>query len=213
MTALVLGALYLRAEGYISPETVVGFLGEHRTLAPVLFIVLYSILPSLLVTTIPMTIGAGFLWGPLWGAALSVTGATIGFSVSFLISRYLAGDYFRTRFNNSLWKRLMEHVDRGGWKVVAFTRINPIFPATVVSYMFGVTSIRFSDYLWSTFVFFVPPSIAMASFGSSLGNFVLTGDAKGIATGLAVASVAMLLMFALKPLAGKLLPVGEKADS
>jgi uncharacterized membrane protein YdjX (TVP38/TMEM64 family) len=212
MLALIAGAFYLRKAGYISPESVMGFLEEHRTLAPVLFILVYAILPSLLLPTLPMTIGAGFLWGPLWGTVLSVVGASTGFTVSFLVSRYIAGEYFRTKFDFVLWKWLMEHVEKSGWKVVAFTRINPIFPATVLSYLFGVTSVRFIDYVWATFVFIIPPCIAIASFGSSLGDFVLTGDMKGVVIKLAIASLALLLMFALKPLAKKLIPEREKAD-
>ncbi len=212
MLALIIGAFYLRKAGYISPESVVGFLQEHRMLAPALFILVYAVLPSLLLPTLPMAIGAGFLWGPLWGTVLSVVGATAGFTISFLVSRYIAGDYFRTKFNFVLWKWLMEHVENSGWKVVAFTRINPIFPAMVCSYLFGITSVKFVDYVWATFVFIIPPCIAIASFGSSLGEFVLAGDMKGVVYKLAIASLALLLMFAMKPLAKRLLPEKEKVD-
>jgi uncharacterized membrane protein YdjX (TVP38/TMEM64 family) len=212
MLSLIVGTFYLRKAGYISPESVMGFLEEHRALAPAVFILVYAIMPSLLLPTLPMSVGAGFLWGPLWGTVLSVVGATSGFTISFLVSRYIAGDYFRTKFDFVLWKWLMEHVEKSGWKVVAFTRINPIFPAAVCSYLFGVTSVRFIDYVWATFVFIIPPCIAIASFGSSLGDFVLTGDMKGVVTKLAIASLALLFIFALKPLAKKLLPEKEKVD-
>ncbi len=212
MLVLIIGVFYLRKGGYISPESLVEFLDEHRTLAPALFILVYAIMPSLLLPTIPMAIGAGFLWGPLWGTVFTVVGATTGFTISFLVSRYVAGDYFRTKFDFVLWKWLMEHVEKNGWKVVAFTRINPIFPAMICSYLFGVTSVRFVDYVWATFVFIIPPCIVIVSFGSSLGEFVLTGDMKGVVAKLAIASLALLFMFALKPLARRLLPEKEEAD-
>lgn len=212
MLALMIGAFYLRKAGYISPESVMVFLEEHRTLAPALFILVYAVLPSLLLPTFPLAIGAGFLWGPLWGTVLSVVGATTGFTISFLVSRYIAGDYFRTKFDFVLWKWLMERVEKNGWKVVAFTRINPIFPAMICSYLFGVTSVKFVDYVWATFIFIIPPCIAVVSFGSSLGEFVLTGDMRDAVAKLAIASLALLLIFALKPLAKKLLPEKEKAD-
>jgi uncharacterized membrane protein YdjX (TVP38/TMEM64 family) len=212
LAALIATALCLRQAGYISPEGVMGFLGEHRTLAPLIYILIFAILPSLLITALPMTIGAGFLWGPVWGSVLSLTGSIIGHSVSFLVSRYVAGEYFKTRFDFALVKWLMGHVDRNGWKVVAFTRINPIFPASIVSYLFGLTSIKYIDYLWATAVFFIPPTIAIVSFGSSLGEFVLTGDIKGIVTGLVIASVALLVMFAMRPIARKLMPDKERND-
>ncbi len=212
LATLIFGAYYLRTNGHFSPESFMVFLREHHTLAPIIFIAVYSILPSLLVTTIPMTMGAGFLWGPVYGTLFSVSGATIGFSVSFLISRYIAGDYVKSKLDHSIWKWMLQNVDRNGWKVVAFTRVNPVFPATVVSYLFGLTSIRFFEYLWSTFVFFLPPTVAIASFGSSMGSFVLTGDMTGIVKGLVIASVVILAVLALKPIARKLAPVKESVE-
>lgn len=211
LVLLIAGVFLLRRAGYITPQGVVGFLQEHSTLAPLIYLLVYAVLPSLLVTTLPMTIAAGFLWGPLWGSVLSLSGATIGFSISFMVSRHIAGDYFKSRFDFAIVNWLMSHVDKHGWKAVAFTRINPIFPATIVSYLFGVTSIRFKDYLWATVVFFIPPTVAIASFGSSMGEFALTGDMRGIVKGLIIASVALLVMFALKPLARKLMPEKENA--
>ena len=205
----ILAAFFLRKAGYISAEGIFAFLKDHRLLAPVLFIAIYSILPSLFFPSLPLTIGAGFLWGPLWGVVFSITGATIGCSIAFLISRYLAADYFRNKLNYSGWRWLLKQVDKNGWKVVAFTRINPIFPSTLISYLFGVTSIPFLKYLWSTFVFMFPPCIAFVAFGGSIREFVLVGDLKGIAVSMLIALFAFLLLFLLKPLIKKKLSVGK----
>jgi uncharacterized membrane protein YdjX (TVP38/TMEM64 family) len=203
----ILAAFFLRQAGYISAEGIFTFLQNHRLLAPALFIAIYSILPSLFFPTLPLTIGAGFLWGPFWGVVFSITGATIGSSFSFLISRYLAAEYFRNRLNYSAWQWLLKQVDKNGWRVVAFTRVNPIFPSSLISYLFGVTSIPFLKYLWATFVFMLPPTIALAAFGSSIREFALVGNLKGIITSLLIAVIAFLLLFLLKPLIRKKLSV------
>lgn len=205
MIIFILTAFYLRKAGYITSEGVLGFLEKRRIIAPVLFILIYSIVPSLLLPSLPLTIGAGFLWGPFWGVVFSITGATIGCSLAFLISRYLAADYFRNKLNYSGWQWLLKQVDKNGWKVVAFTRINPIFPSTLISYLFGVTSIPFLKYLWATFVFMLPLCIAFVTFGGSIGEFVLAGNLKGILTSMLIAVCAFVLVFLLKPLIKKML--------
>ncbi len=199
-------ATYLRNAGYISAESLFDFIKHYKILAPALFIAIYSIGPSIFIPSLPLTLGAGFLWGPFWGVIFSITGATIGASVSFLISRYILGDAIKERFSYARWELLKEKVERHGWKAVAFTRIVPIFPYPVLNYLFGITPIPFLHYLWSTLVFMLPACIAYVAFGSSMGELILKGNIKGIFIGILIATAAMLLPFALKPMFKKLLP-------
>lgn len=199
-------ATYLRKSGYISPESLFGFIQQYNILAPALFILLYAFGPSIFIPSLPLTLGAGFLWGPLWGVIFSITGATIGASIPFLLARYFIGNTIRERFSYARWEWLKEKVERHGWKTVAFTRIVPAFPYPVLNYLFGITPIPFSHYLWSTFVFMLPACIAYVAFGSSMGELILKGNIKGIITGILIASAAMTLPITLKPMLKKVLP-------
>ncbi|MFZ6006107.1 MAG: VTT domain-containing protein [Nitrospirota bacterium] len=197
---------YLRKFGYISPESLFGFIQQYNVLAPALFILIYAVGPSIFIPSLPLTLGAGFLWGPLWGVIFSITGATIGASIPFLLARYIIGNTIKERFSYARWEWLKEKVERHGWKAVAFTRIVPIFPYPVLNYLFGITPIPFFHYLWSTLVFMLPACIAYVAFGSSMGELVLKGNIKGIITGILIASVAMILPVAFKPMLKKVLP-------
>ncbi len=199
-------ATYLRKSGYISPESLFNFIKQYKVLAPALFILIYAVGPSIFIPSLPLTLGAGFLWGPFWGVIFSISGATIGASVPFLLARYIIGNAIRERFSYARWGWLEEKVERHGWKAVAFTRIVPIFPYPVLNYLFGITPIPFLHYLWSTFVFMLPACIAYVAFGSSVGELILKGNIKGIITGILIASAALLLPIALKPLLKKVLP-------
>jgi len=201
--ALIFIAAYLRQSGYISPESLLGFIQQYKIFAPMLFILLYSIGPSIFIPSLPLTLAAGFLWGPFWGVVFSITGATLGASIAFLLSRYIIGDVIKERFSYTRWQWLKERVEKHGWKAVAFSRIVPIFPFPVLNYLFGITPIPFLHYLWSTFVFMLPACIAYVAFGSSMGELILKGNVKGIVIGILIASAAMLLPLAFKPLARK----------
>jgi len=210
LVLLVIAVFYLRKKDYIpSSEIIFNFLKSHSILAPLLFILLYSIMPSLFMPTLPLNIGAGFLWGPFWGSIYSIIGSTIGSAPGFLISRYIAGDYFKYRFNFKAWNYILDKVDKNSWKVVAFTRITPIFPSTVLSYLFGITAIPFLEYLWATFIFMLPICIAFSVLGSSIREFVLIGNLKGIIAGIIIAIVALFILFGLKPIIKNLLPKNE----
>src|SRR4030042_3913497 len=200
---LILLTAYLRKQGYISTEGILNFIKQYKVAAPLLFISIYAIGPSLFIPSLPLTLGAGFLWGPFWGVVFAITGATTGSSVAFLISRYLMADTIKKRFGYDKWTWLKEKVEKHGWKAVAFARLLPVLPFPVLNYMFGVTPIPFFHYLWSSFVFMLPACIAYVAFGSSMGELLLKGNVKGLVIGILIASVAMLLPFALKPLVKK----------
>lgn len=199
ITAIII-ATYLRKTGYISAESLLDIIKQHKVIAPLIFILIYAIGPSIFIPSLPLTLGAGFLWGPFWGAVFSITGATIGASIPFLLARYITGNAIKERFSLSRWQWLKEKVEQHGWKAVAFTRLVPIFPYPVLNYLFGITPIPFFHYLWSTFTFMLPACIAYVAFGSSMGELLLKGNIKGLIIGIIIATVAMLLPFTLKPL-------------
>lgn len=200
---LILLTTYLRKSGYISTDGIFEFLHTHKVAAPLFFILIYAIGPSLFIPSLPLTLGAGFLWGPFWGVVFSITGATSGATVAFLIARYLMADTIRKRFGYDRWEWLQEKVEKHGWKAVAFARLLPVLPFPILNYLFGVTPVPFFHYVWSTFVFMLPACIAYVAFGSSMGELILKGNIKGLIIGILVASAALLLPFALKPMVKK----------
>ncbi|MCK4543687.1 MAG: TVP38/TMEM64 family protein [Spirochaetales bacterium] len=192
---LVVCAFSLKRQGILDPESMFIFLETHRILAPLLFIILFIFISPTLVPTLPLNLGAGFLWGPVWGSVISIIGATAGAVFSFLISRYIASAYCNRKFQNPAWIWLQRKIEEKGWKAVAFTRINPIFSTGPVNYFFGITPIPFFTYLWSTFVFFTPPSVMFASIGSCFGRDALTGGAQDLIQNIVLVSAIVTFLF------------------
>lgn len=199
--------VYLRQQGYLTPEHVFSFLKSYPVLAPILFILFNGASAVFLLPTLPFNLGAGFLWGPWWGSLISVAGAILGAALPFLISRYLAGDYFRERSSRRMWLWLQAQIDRNGWKIIAFTRLNPIFPAGLINYVFGITSMTFWRYFIYSLVFMTPPTVIVALIGDAIGGFVLTGGQaavlKNIVIASAVATALILVHIVLKNRIGK----------
>jgi uncharacterized membrane protein YdjX (TVP38/TMEM64 family) len=128
--------------------------------------------PVFFLPGLPITIVGGILFGPVWGVVYTIASATAGACVAFLVSRYLAREWVERQLKSPRWRRLDEGVDRHGWKVVAFTRLIPIFPFNLLNYAFGLTKIGFRSYAVTTFFCMLPACIAFIVFSSSLIDLI-----------------------------------------
>lgn len=136
-------------------------------LAPLAFILLYSLAPALFLPGLPITIAGGVLFGPFFGVVYSITGATIGASISFLVSRYIARNWIESKLDTPKWQNFFESVEKNGWKIIAFTRLVPLFPFNLLNYAFGLTPIKFLPYAITSFICMLPACIAFIVFSSS----------------------------------------------
>jgi uncharacterized membrane protein YdjX (TVP38/TMEM64 family) len=153
---------------YLEQERLRGLLQQYGMLAPLIYMAIYSLAPALFLPGLPMTIVGGILFGPVWGVIYSMTSATAGACVAFLVSRYLARDLIKSRLTGARWRQLDLQVAEQGWKMVALTRLIPLFPFNLLNYAFGLTGIKFSHYAVATFIFMLPGCIAFIVFSSSL---------------------------------------------
>lgn len=190
---------YLRLHGDLTPELVFRFIQEHQVSAPLIFLAFYTISTIFLVPTLPFNLGAGILWGPFWGSILATLGCLGGAIPAFLIARTALGQPLATRFNNRFLLWLQAELDTRGWKVVAFTRLNPIFPSGPLNFVFGLSSISFATYVWATVVFIYPPALAFAIIGYSSGQFLVQGLSGDLWKAIMFVSLAVAL-FLIRPL-------------
>ena len=171
----ILAVRFTGATRYLEQDSLRGLIQGYGALAPVVYMLVYTAAPALFLPGLPLTIAGGILFGPFWGVVYTITGATLGACVAFLISRYVAREWLANKFRSPRWRRLDEGVEKHGWKIVAFTRLMPIFPFNLLNYAFGLTKITFLHYAVTTFLFMLPACIAFIVFSSSLPD-VLQGN-------------------------------------
>lgn len=182
------------ASQYLDPQRLQEWISSYGLWAPVIFILLYSIAPVLFLPGLPLTILAGLVFGPILGVVYAIIGATIGASLAFLIARYTARDWVSGKLTAPRWKKLDKDVARHGWKVVAFTRLIPLFPFNLLNYAFGLTNIRLSHYVLTSFICMLPATIAFISLSSSLGQLL-----KGQVSAELIVGIALLAALSLLP--------------
>ena len=150
--------------------------------APVVHVLLFAIGTIVFLPGSLFALAGGALFGPVWGAALNLLGATFGASLAFLIARYVAGDWVARKSGGHL-KRLIDGVDKEGWRFVAFVRLVPLFPFNLTNYALGLTRISFLPYVTTSFICMAPGAIAFSWLGHA-GQGALSGDVSAIRYGL-----------------------------
>jgi uncharacterized membrane protein YdjX (TVP38/TMEM64 family) len=148
-------------------------------LAPLLFIIIYILGAILFVPGSILTIGGGVLFGLLWGTIYVSIGATIGATAAFLIGRYLARGWVRGQLEgNKKFAAIDDAVGREGWKIVALTRLSPVFPFNLLNYAFGLTAVTLRDYTIATWAGILPGTILYVYLGSIGGALAHSGNAR-----------------------------------
>ena len=168
--------------------------------APLVFMASYAIATVFFMPGILFTLAGGVLFGPLYGTLYNLTGATIGATLAFLAARYIAYDWVTQRTGNRL-RQLVEGVEEEGWRFVAITRLVPLFPFNLLNYALGLTRLRLSHYIITSFIFMAPGGAAYTYLGYA-GREVASGGEdfiKKALLGLAVvASVAFASRILIK---------------
>ena len=194
IAAAVAGIRFSGVPDHFDYETLRKTVADWGAFAPVIYILIYTVAPVLFLPGLPITIVGGIVFGPVWGVIYTITGATAGASLTFLISRYVARDWIKAKLAGPRWKKLDNDVEQNGWKIVAFTRLVPLFPFSLLNYAFGLTSIKFIPYAATSFIFMLPACIAFIVFSSSLLE-LLKGN---VSTGL-VAGIILIVIVSLFP--------------
>lgn len=193
LAALAAAVWFARGSSAFRPDYWVAVVQQHPVRSPALFVPAYAVAGIFLLPTLPLNLVAGALWGPVFGSILALAGSVSAAMLAFLLARGTLGQPLARRFDAKFIGWIQEEFRRSGWKVVAFVRLNPIFPGPV-NFLFGFTSIPLRTYCWSTTVFLIPPTVAFAAVGDSLGRLMLQGAVENIRNTLLVLGASLLVL-------------------
>jgi uncharacterized membrane protein YdjX (TVP38/TMEM64 family) len=120
-----------------------------------------------------LCVGAGFFFGLWWGFFIVLLGNAIGAAISFAISRGLGGRWLqRQRAASPLLSVLKKAVERDAWKIIFLTQLHPLFPTSLLNYLYGLTPIRFGPYMFWTTVGRAP-GLFLYTYLGTLGQYGL----------------------------------------
>ncbi len=127
--------------------------------------VLFAPIPN-----VPIFIAAGLAWGPVLGTVYSMGGMMMGSAAAFWVSRRLGRGWLPRLIGRATAARLDDLAERMGGRVIFWARMLPVVNFDFISFLAGLTSIRFSTFLiYSFFGMLLPTSVAVIA-GDSLGK-------------------------------------------
>lgn len=189
---------WLRFSGIVNKidlETIRSFIQSFGYIAPLIYILIVSIAPALMMPGAPFIIAGGILFGSFWGVVYGITGATTGACLAFLVSRYLLREWLESKLTSHRWVKLKNQTEKHGWKIVAITRLVPLVPFNLLSYALGLTRIRFSHYIITSFICMLPGCIAYILLSSSILDLI-----KGKVTAELIVSSIIIIVLSLLPI-------------
>jgi uncharacterized membrane protein YdjX (TVP38/TMEM64 family) len=134
---------------------------------------LYACCNVLLLPGGVLSIGAGFFFGLWWGFLIALLGNVIGAAISFFISRWIGQQWLRRKLmRNATLVALEPAVEREGWKIILLSQLHPLFPTSLLNYLYGLTRIRFRTcMLWVAIG--QAPGLFLYSYLGTLGQLGL----------------------------------------
>jgi len=147
-------AAYLRGFGIWTPLASLGLMVLQSVVAP---------LPGSLVAA-----ANGVVFGIWWGTLLSWLGGLLGGSLSFLIARRVGRGAVARMVEGSR----LEWADRlgaaDGFWLVLVARLVPVISFDLISYLAGLSRIRYRQFILATAVGMLPGSFAWTALGHDL---------------------------------------------
>lgn len=110
-------------------------------------------------------IGAGLLFGFPEGAVWAVAGTLAGTSLGFGVARFANQGALKPHE----WARVgpwIARAERSGWRAVALARLLPV-PGALVTYGFGLSRLRYRNFLMGTAVGTLPVALVFSNLGAA----------------------------------------------
>ena len=150
----------------------------HRTLAWIVYLAIYIIATVLVVPVSILTLAAGYLFGLPLGVVLASIGSVLGASGALLVGRFFVREWVAKRIADLPRFRALDQATRHeGFLIVFLTRLSPLFPFNLINYGLALTSVRFRDYFFASWLGMLPVTIVYTYVGSVAKNLTeLTGD-------------------------------------
>ncbi len=137
---------------------------------PWLFFVVYTVVTIAPIPRSTFTVMSGVLFGPVIGFTGSLAAATVSAIVAFHLARALGRDRVQPWLTRPVAATVERRLDRRGWLAVGSLRLIPAVPFSIVNYLSGLSSVRWTPYVVATVVGSAPGTAAVVFLGDALAG-------------------------------------------
>jgi uncharacterized membrane protein YdjX (TVP38/TMEM64 family) len=116
-----------------------------------------------------LTLLGGSIFGFVEGSMLASFASTMGATIAMLWARYVARDYFQSRFTGRL-DAINIGIENDGARYLLSLRLIPIIPFFLVNLAAGLTKIPTRTFMWASQIGMLPLTLIYVYAGSSLSS-------------------------------------------
>lgn len=123
-------------------------IGAMEIWGGVLHPLLYAACNVLLLPGGVLAIGSGLFFGLWWGFVLNLVGNLLGAAIAFLLARRLGRGWVARKFlRHRKWAALDAAIAKDGGRIIFLSQVHPLFPSSLLNYLYGITRIRLAPCL------------------------------------------------------------------
>src|SRR5262245_1745047 len=116
-----------------------------------------------------LTLGSGFAFGVVRGTIAVSIGSVLGATAAFVTGRTLARGLIEQKvMRNAKFRAIDQAVGEQGFKIVLLARLSPVFPFNLLNYAFGLTKVRFRDFVLASWIGMLPGTVMYVYLGSAV---------------------------------------------
>lgn len=170
-----------------------GFIDRLGFWGPFVFLAIYIAATVAAIPGSALTLIAGVIFGSVLGTILVSIASTAGAALCFMISRYFARDAVAEWLaSNERFRTLDQMTERSGALIVALTRLVPLFPFNLLNYGFGLTKVKFSTYVFWSWLCMLPATISYVVGAAAASRGVAEGKIPWELLGILLVAVPIL---------------------
>lgn len=201
--ALVALVLVLYALHPYPPRQLIEWIRSYPVFAPAVFVAAGAVATTLaLPTGLPLNLAAGVIWGGFAGGGLTWLAASISAAAAFGLSRWFGAGVVERLTAKPALDALVASIEEHDLLFIALSRLNPIVPYAIASYLFGLTRVSFWRYMLATMIANAPAALLFAYMGENIGDIALPADAvsriRAVGFLFTLVTLALLWRFALR---------------
>lgn len=147
-----------------------GYIKSYGMVAPIIYIVMFTFVPLTLFPDSILAISGGMVFGMIPGTLYTIIGALFGAVLSFYISRILGRSVVSNIVKNK-GRYFEEGVEKKGFILILILRLIPLIPFDVISYLAGLSKIKFKDFILGTAIGIIPGILIFINIGDKSLNF------------------------------------------
>ena len=145
----------VKETNFITQTKIQGFILSYGIFSWLAYVIILVIAVMSPVPDTPIVIAGGYIFGPFISIPLTIIGQILGATVDFYLARKLGRGFVNKKFPRASGL-LNEYSHKLGWQTVFIMRLTPTLSFDLLSYVAGLSRIKYIHYILATFSGMVP---------------------------------------------------------